>query len=113
VFLLSVNFRNKCAYPLDIHKETSYAECINGKFQVKENKLFMCLKIWEGDNFTGVPIGLRCTFTLPITSISPEIARLITNTAKYEANRICIREDEEAYNVRVQNIVKLLLCSES
>ena len=96
-------------WPLDIQKQTTYQNCVEGCFQVKGGTLSLRLVIYDGDAFSGRPVGVRCTFEIPVKKVFRELRDLVIYEADTVAHQQLQKEAEEAYQRRVKELAKILL----
>ena len=96
-------------YPLNIHREAVYSNCVKGTLCVFDNKVCIQIDLYDGSMIDGYPRHKRCVFIVHINKVTPEIRDVINEAAFTVAERQYAEEKEKEYNELITSKAKLLL----
>lgn len=93
----------------DIHKETTYENCIKIEIKADKNSILLTLLIYDGDACEGYPTKLRCRFLIQLKELTKEFDSVLMEHVHKQAEYAINREDEKERQRRVKNMANFIL----
>lgn len=91
--------------PPSVSKESTFSECIDALIRSKDDKIIMCITLWDGDSYDGSRIREKCLFEIALPT-NIELHNDILSVLTRHSEKIAEQQIKKAEENRLARLVK-------